>query len=108
MNEAIALLSSKQHCCAVHDAVDEARQQLENPVYYGYWRNTRASRLRNSGKLKGLSCMIFRPQSSSVTTGESVMPATMDMKDSQPFLKHENGHDHLYSFSVLPDATQTT
>ena len=111
MNEAIALLVQQANTVALSMMQwDEARQQLENPVYYGYWRNTRAL---SAGvipeNLDGLELYDLQGRNlSSVTTGEAVMPATMDMKDSQPFLKHENGHDHLYFFfPYYRDATQT-
>lgn len=43
MGEAIALLIQQADKTAqALGQWDEARQQLENPVYYGYWRNSRA------------------------------------------------------------------
>ena len=111
MDESIALLI--QHANSVAQAMmqwDEARQQLENPVYYGYWRNTRALLAGVIPEnLDGLELYDLQGRNlSSVTTGEAVMPANMDMKDMQPFLKHENGHDHVYFFfPYYRDAAQT-
>ncbi|MDP3420413.1 MAG: hypothetical protein Q8S10_05785, partial [Thiobacillus sp.] len=43
LEEAVALLSRHaQDAATALTHWDEARQQLDNPVYYGYWRNSRA------------------------------------------------------------------
>jgi diguanylate cyclase (GGDEF)-like protein len=111
MDEAIALLV--QQANSISQALmqwDEARQQLENPVYYGYWRNTRAlSAGVIPGTLDGLELYDLKGHNlSSGASGEAIMPANLDMKDMQPFLKHENGHDHLYFFfPYYRDAAQT-
>jgi diguanylate cyclase (GGDEF)-like protein len=101
MNEAIASLIQKADGVATAlRQWDEARQQLEDPVYYGYWRNSRAL---SAGvipeTLDGLELYDLEGRNlSTVTSGEAVMPAKMDTKDMGPFLAHENGHDHVYFF----------
>ncbi|MHB1085388.1 MAG: putative bifunctional diguanylate cyclase/phosphodiesterase [Thiobacillus sp.] len=111
MGEAIALLIQQADKTAqALEQWDEARQQLENPVYYGYWRNSRAL---SAGvipeTLDGVDLYDLEGRNlSTVTSGEAVMPANMDTKDMQPFLQHENGHDHLYLFyPFYLDAAQT-
>lgn len=111
MGEAIALLVQQADKTAqALGQWDEARQQLENPVYYGYWRNSRALTAGVIPEtLDGVE--LYDPEGrnlSTVTTGEAVMPANMDTNDMQPFLKHENGHDHLYFFyPFYLEASQT-
>ena len=90
---------------------DEARQQMENPTYYGYWRNTRAL---SAGVLPdtldgiGLYDVRGRNLSDVVEAGEAAMPTQIDTKNQQPFLMHEYGHDHLTFFMPLyEDAAQT-
>lgn len=110
MNEAIELLVQRANSVATAlRQWDEARQQLENPVYYGYWRNARAL---SAGvipeTLDGLELYDSEGRNlSTVASGEADMPAKMDTKDMRPFLAHENGHDHLYFYyPYFQDATQ--
>ncbi|MDP3123444.1 MAG: hypothetical protein Q8M46_02465, partial [Thiobacillus sp.] len=43
LEEAVSLLGRHaRDASAALAQWDEARQQLDNPVYYGYWRNSRA------------------------------------------------------------------
>ena len=90
---------------------DEARQQLENPVYYGYWRHSRAL---SAGVLPDtldgvdLYDLNGRNLSAVVAAAEAVMPAQIATKRLQPFLSHEYGHDHLYFFfPFYQDAART-
>jgi diguanylate cyclase (GGDEF)-like protein len=111
MAEAVTLLI--QQADKVASAMmewDEARQQFENPDYYGYWRTSRAlSAGVIPGTLDGLELYSLDGRNlSNVTAGEALMPAKFDTRDMRPFLKHENGHDHLYFFyPYYQDAAQT-
>ena len=112
LEEVIALLTQQAESTA--QALmqwDEARQQLENPVYYGYWRHSRAL---TAGVLPDtldgvdLYDVSGRNLSAVVEAGEAVMPAQIATKSLQPFLSHEYGHDHLYFFfPFYQDASQT-
>src|SRR5512139_1054585 len=81
---------------------DEARQQLDNPTYYAYWRNSRALAagvLPVTDTLDAVDLYDRQGRNlSAVTTGEAFMPVHIATQGMQPFLRHENGHDHLYFF----------
>lgn len=89
---------------------DEARQQLDDPTYYAYWRNSRAL---TAGVLpETLDAVdLYDSQGrilSAVTSGEDAMPGQIGRQDMQPFLMHQYGHDHLYFFvPVFKDAAQS-
>lgn len=79
---------------------DEARQQLENPAYYAYWRSARAL---SAGMLPDTLDAVDLYDASgrklpASSAGEAVMPGSIDPGNLQPFLGHEYGHDHLYFF----------
>jgi len=80
---------------------DEARQQLENPVYYSYWRDSRALAvgvLPDTLDAVDLYDLQGRNLNRSVATGEGSMPARIATQSLRPFLMHEYGHDHQYFF----------
>lgn len=89
---------------------DEARQQLENPTYYAYWRNTRALA---AGVLPDTLDAIDLYDATgrklrALTEGEAVMPEKISTQSLRPFLGHEYGHDHLYFFfPFYQDAART-
>lgn len=101
LDEAVAMLSARAHEAAQSlMAWDEARQQLENPIYYGYWRNSRAL---TAGivpeSLDALDLYSADGRSLSVAAaGEAVMPATLDPRSHPPYLVQEGGHAHVYYF----------
>ncbi|MDP1862573.1 MAG: hypothetical protein Q8K52_01545 [Thiobacillus sp.] len=101
LNEAIALLSERAKTAALDLMTwDEARQQLENPIYYGYWRNSRA---RSAGvipdTLDAVDLYNLEGRNlSEPSSGGAIMPAKIDTQDLQPFMVQENGHGHLYYF----------
>ena len=79
---------------------DEARQQLENPTYYAYWRNSRAM---DAGLLpKNLDAVdLYNKHGhnlSTTSTDEQSMPAMIAAQDMQPTVIRENGHAHLYYY----------
>jgi len=101
LTEAVALL--KQHADSVAHTLtqwDEARAQLEDPTYYGYWRNSRA--LAAGVLPESLDAVdLYDPEGrnlSPVTSNEAYMPAQIGPQDMQPVLAHEGGHAHLYFF----------
>lgn len=104
LDEAIVLLAQQAKSAA--QALmqwDEARQQLENPTYYTYWRNSRAL---SAGILPETLDAIDLYDSrgrilSADSSGEASMPAHIAARDMQPFLMHEFGHEHLYFFFPL-------
>ena len=103
LEEAIALLTRQAEGAA--QALmqwDEARQQLDNPVYYAYWRNSRALAagvLPVAETLDAVDLYDLRGRNlSAVTEGEASMPARIATDGAQPFLRFEHGHDHLYFF----------
>jgi diguanylate cyclase (GGDEF)-like protein len=110
MNEAIELLVQKANGVATAlGQWDEARQQLENPVYYGYWRNARAfSAGVIPAALDGLELYDSEGRNLSIaTSGKTDMPAKMNTQDMRPFLMQKNGQDHLYFFyPFYRDATR--
>ncbi len=101
LDEAIALLARQAESTArALTQWDEARQQLENPAYYAYWRNARAL---NAGvlpeRLDAVDLYGLDGHNLSVTTsGEASMPSHIDTRRKQSYLMHERGHDHLYFF----------
>ncbi len=113
LEEAIALLTREAEAAA--QALmqwDEARQQLDNPAYYAYWRNSRAlvaGVLPVSETLDAVDLYDLKGQNlSAVTEGEASMPARLAPGNMRPFLKHENDHDHLYFFyPFYQDAART-
>jgi len=101
LDEAIALLTeqAKTNALAMMQW-DEARQQLENPIYYGYWRNSRA---RSAGVipdyLDAVDLYSREGRNLSVSfSGEAIMPLQIDTQNLQHFLVQENGHGHMYYF----------
>ncbi|MGV8991413.1 MAG: putative bifunctional diguanylate cyclase/phosphodiesterase [Thiobacillus sp.] len=101
LDEAIALLTEQAKANALAMMQwDEARQQLENPTYYGYWRNSRA---RSAGvisdNLDAVDLYNLEGRNLSASfAGEAIMPVQIDTKNLQHFMVQENGHGHLYYF----------
>src|SRR5574340_306028 len=91
---------------------DEARQQLDNPAYYAYWRNTRAlaaGMLPGTESLDAVDLYDLKGRNLSVVaTGEAIMPPHIATQGMQPFVRHENGHDHLYFFYPFHQDTART
>lgn len=111
LDEAIALLTQQAESAArALTQWDEARQQLENPVYYAYWRNVRALA---AGVLPDTLDSVDLYDSRgrillAVSTREASMPPHIDTRNMQPFLMHEYGHDHLFFFfPFYRDAAET-
>jgi len=103
LEEAVALLARQAESAAQALVQwDEARQQLENPVYYAYWRNSRAfaagvlpeTEILDAVDLYDLQGANLSP----VTVGEASMPAHIATQRLQPYLVRESSHDHLYFF----------
>lgn len=101
LEEAISLLTERAHGAARSlMAWDEARQQLENPIYYGYWRNSRAL---SAGVIpETLDAVdLYRADGRNLSTapaGETRMPATLDPQHLQPYMMQEGGHAYVYYF----------
>ena len=101
LEEAISLLSER--ATASSQALmewDEARQQLENPIYYGYWRNSRAL---SAGvipeTLDAVDLYDLKGRNlSAAPSGETSMPEQIDTQSLQPFMEQEGGHGHVYYF----------
>lgn len=79
---------------------DEARQQLETPVYYGYWRNSRAL---TAGVLpEGLVAVDLYDREgrnlSVFPVKEASMPPQIDPQKMAPYLQRESGRHYLYFF----------
>lgn len=112
LEEAIGLLARQaEEVAQALTEWDEARQQLDNPVYYAYWRNSRALAagvLPVSEALDGIDLYNLQGNNLSAdTTGEAGMPPYIATEGMRPFLRHENGHDHLYFFyPVYQDSAQ--
>lgn len=114
LQEAIALLARQADAAA--QALmqwDEARQQLDNPAYYAYWRNSRALAagvLPVAETLDAVDLYDLRGRNlSAVTEGAASMPEHIDTRGTRPYLRHERGHDHLYFFyPIHQDAARTT
>lgn len=101
LEEVIALLTKRAHGAAQSlMAWDEARQQLENPIYYGYWRNSRAlSAGVIPGTLDAVDLYRIDGQNlSTATAGEARMPAAIDPRHLQPYMTQDGGHAHVYYF----------
>lgn len=80
---------------------DEARAQLQDPTYYGYWRNSRAL---TAGivpeSVDAVDLYDLRGHNLSASThGEAYMPARVWPEAMQPILSNDNGHLHLYFFA---------
>lgn len=102
LDEAIALLGERAGGTAqMLMAWDEARQQLENPIYYGYWRNSRAL---SAGVIPetldsvDLYDLEGNNLSAAPSAGEAGMPKKINTADLHPYLVHEDKHDHLLYF----------
>jgi diguanylate cyclase (GGDEF)-like protein len=113
LSEAIALLRQRAESTA-EDLMqwDEARQQLENPTYYAYWRNSRALTggvLPVTETLDGVDLYDAKGRNLlAAASGEASMPAQITRQDMQPFLIRHNGHDHLlFFFPFYQDAART-
>lgn len=112
LEEAILLLERQAEGIArALESWDEARQQLENPAYYAYWRSTRAlgaGVVPASEAIDGIE--LYDRHGVSLATaaaGEDAMPSRISPDELQPFLRHEDGHDHLYFFYPFhADATK--
>lgn len=111
LSQAIGLLS--RHAEEVAQSLtqwDEARAQLQDPTYYGYWRNSRALA---AGVLPAAIDAVDLYDGtgrnlSPVTADESFMPAQIQPADTRPTLVHERGHDHMYFFfPMFQDAERT-
>jgi len=102
LDEAIALLGQQAEIAArALTQWDEARQQLENPVYYAYWHNSRAL---VAGVLpKSIDAVdLYNSQGdrlSTVNPREASMPARIDTQHMRPFLMQEHGQVYLYYFA---------
>lgn len=101
LEEAITLLTERARGAARSlTAWDEARQQLENPVYYGYWRNSRAL---SAGVIPDTvdALDLYRSDGKNLSTappGEMLMPASIDPARLQPYMMQESGHASVYYF----------
>ncbi|MHB1144856.1 MAG: putative bifunctional diguanylate cyclase/phosphodiesterase [Thiobacillus sp.] len=111
LTEAISLLNQRaENTARALTQWDEARQKLENPVYYAYWRNSRALA---AGVLPETLDAVDLYDSRgdillAVGTREASMPSHVDTQNMQPFLMHEYGHDHLFFFfPFYRDAAET-
>ena len=103
LDEVMALLTQQaEQAAETLMQWDEARQQLENPVYYSYWRNSRALAVGVlPDTLDGVDLYDLQGRNlngSVVTAGEGNMPERIATKNLKPFLMHEYGHDHQYFF----------
>lgn len=113
LEEAVVLLARQAEGAAqALRQWDEARQQLENPVYYAYWRNSRAFAagvLPETDILDAVDLYDVQGANlSAVTVAEASMPAHIATQGLQPYLRRESGHDHLYFFfPFYLDAGQT-
>ena len=103
LDEVMALLTQQaEQAAETLMQWDEARQQLENPVYYSYWRNSRALAVGMlPDTLDGVDLYDLQGRNlngSVVTAGEGNMPERIATQNLKPFLMHEYGHDHQYFF----------
>jgi len=100
--EAVALLIAHGETVAQTLAQwDEARLQLENATYYGYWRNSRALAagiLPDSIDSLDLYDRDGRNLSKVEAADETHMPPQISSEEMQPALVHGKSHDHLYFF----------
>ena len=108
LKESIAVLSRHaEDAAAALVQWDEARQQLETPAYYGYWRNTRAL---SAGVLpEGLVALDLYDRRgrnlSAFPEKEASMPPQIDPQNMAPFLQRENGRYYLYFFFPFQQGT---
>lgn len=101
LDEAVALLTERaKNTAQALMTWDEARQQMENPIYYGYWRNSRAlSAGVIPDTLDAVDLYDLEGRNlSAAPVGEASMPAHIDTHNLQPFMEQEGGHGHLYYF----------
>ena len=109
LTEALALMESHMLAVAKTLAVwDETKQQLEDPTYYAYWRN---SRVMSSAMLPPtvdgieLYDMQGRTLSKEAREDESRMPTNIVQGNPRLSLVSDNGHDHfLLFFPIYSDA----
>ena len=109
--EAIALLTAKARDNIVAlTQWDEARMQLDNPAYYGYWRNSRAL---TAGVLPKTLDGIALYDDKGINLGppvadESAMPRQLPEREQWQMVLNESGHPHAYFFgSIHRDTGQT-
>ena len=101
LEEAVAMLSARANVHAQTLMMwDEARQQFENPVYYGYWR---ASRALSAGvvpeTLAALDLYTADGRNlSRVPAAEAQMPRAVEPRALQPYVAQERGHAQVYFF----------
>ncbi len=102
LTEALALMENHIQAVAKALAVwDETRQQLEDPTYYAYWRN---SRVLSSGLLPSTTDAVElydvhgRTLSKETREGETAMPAQIGQDNLRVTLVRENGHNHFILF----------
>lgn len=101
LDEAMVLLTQEAQRAATALAQwDEARQQLDHPDYYAYWRNTRAL---VAGVLpETLAAVDLYDRNgvnlSATVTDAADMPVKIDGRRLSPFLQQEAGVDYLYFF----------
>ncbi len=101
LEEAVSLLNRQARDAATALVQwDEARQQLDNPVYYGYWRNSRA---RAAGVLPEsmVAVDLYDVQGRNLSAfpeKEASMPPQIDPQDLSSFLQRESGRHYLYFF----------
>lgn len=101
LDEAVTLLTERARASSqALMAWDEARQQLEDPVYYGYWRNSRAlSAGVIPDTLDAVDLYSLDGRNlSTATIGEASMPPQLDIQRLEPYVVQEGGHGHLYYF----------
>ncbi len=101
LSEAVALLTERANAAAqAMMAWDEARQQLEDPTYYGYWRTSRA--LSAGVVPETIEAVDLYEPSGRNLSGEAAsqagLPVQLDTGRLRPYLKNEPNHDHLYFF----------
>lgn len=111
LTEALALMEN--HMLAVAKTLaawDETRQQLEDPTYYAYWRN---SRVLSSGLLPSTADAIElydvqgRTLSKETREGHAAMPVQIDKNNQRMAVisHHEHAHFILF-FPIFSDAAQ--
>ncbi|HEY9097601.1 MAG TPA: hypothetical protein VIN38_01895 [Thiobacillus sp.] len=101
LDEAIVLLTEHAYRTAqAMMAWDEARQQLEDPIYYGYWRHSRALAAGViPDTLAAVDLYDLNGHSlSTVSSKEASMPDSIRPQNIQPFMKREGEHGYVYYF----------
>lgn len=108
-----ALVLMENHMLAVKAAVaswDETRQQLEDPTYYAYWRN---SRILSSGLLSPSTDAIElydiqgQTLSKEKREGDADMPTQIKQDDLRLVIVSQQGHDHfVLFFPIFSDTEQ--